>query len=427
MKHPLTLFFTSSLILTLALFITPWGRPPLFEVGEGVSKVRDFIMVFSTVVAYWWHGAPGIASREAITLAFEQVVGMEVSQGATVMPNAFSPTVLLIWAPLLIPVRISMSLAFSTWLGISLGAILTLLQRIWMQIRSAGPLSRDCLLFGTFGTIFSHAGLTCLHLGQASIFALAVSGWILQRLIGGKQNKIDPLIDGVLLFTLSLKLHYFAIGAALLFMERRWRALSIGIILSVGGGILVDPFGHNRVILDFIATLRRYSSGQIGSDGFLWDGFGSDTPTWLTISAHHLDDNVRFLINSAAVGIGGFLYALLFWRGSKMAPRARLVATASLVCGVYLCFSPYVGFYDQILIFLPLTAAINPDIRYSRWMPFAIFGILEVALLKIEPMVIGFVIKVGVLGFLALWAMVTSAHRNSTKGCLPCSGSTTYL
>ena len=110
-----------------------------------------------------------------------------------------------------------------------------------------------------------------------------------------------------------------------------------------------------------------------------------------------------------------------------MAPRARLVATASLVCGVYLCFSPYVGFYDQILIFLPLTAAINPDIRYSRWMPFAIFGILEVALLKIEPMVIGFVIKVGVLGFLALWAMVTSAHRNSTKGCLPCSGSTTYL
>jgi hypothetical protein len=60
-------------------------------------------------------------------------------------------------------------------------------------------------------------------------------------------------------------------------------------------------------------------------------------------------------------------------------------------------------------------------------MPFAIFGILEVALLKMEPMVIGFVIKVGVLGFLALWAMVTSAHRNSTKGYSPSSGSTTFL
>jgi hypothetical protein len=424
MKHPLTLFLTSSLIFTLTLFITPWGRPLLFEVEEGTSKVKDFIMVFSTVVAYWWHGAPGIASREAITLAFERVVGMEVRTGATVMPNAFSPTVLLIWAPLLIPFRISMGLAFSTWLGISLGAILTLLQRIWIQIRSAGPLARDCLIFGTFGTIFSHAGLTCLHLGQASIVALAVTGWLLQRLIRGKTNKIDPLIDGVLLFFLSLKLPYFAIGAALLFMERQWQALAIGAMLSVGGAILVDPFGHNRVVLDFIATLRRYSSGQIGSGGFFWDGFGSDTPTWLTISADYFDDKVRFLINSGAVGLGGLLYTLLFWRAPQIAPRARLVATAALVCGDYLCFSPYVGFYDQILIALPLSGAIHSEIRYSRWMPFAVFGILEVALSQLEPMVIGFVMKVGVLGCLGVWAMIASERRNCKKAYSLSSGST---
>lgn len=427
MKHPLTLFLTSSLIFTLTLFITPWGRPLLFEVEEGTSKVKDFMMVFSTVVAYWWHGAPGIASREAITLAFERVVGMEVPTGATVMPNAFSPTVLLIWAPLLIPFRISIGLAFSTWLGISLGAIFTLLQRIWIQVRSAGPLARDCLVFGTFGTIFSHAGLTCLPLGQASIFALAVSGWIFQRLISQKTDKKDPLIDGLLLFFLSLKLPYFAIGAALLFMERRWRALGIGVVLSVGGAILVDPFGHNSVIIDFIATLRRYSSGQIGSDGFFWDGFGSDTPTWLTVSAHYFSDRVRFLINSGAVGLGILLYGLLFWRAPQTAPRARLVATAALVCGVYLCFSPYVGFYDQILIALPLSGAIHSEIRYSRWMPFAIFGILEVALLQIEPMAIGFVMKLGVLGCLGVWAMITSVHRNCEKAYSLSSGSTPSL
>lgn len=231
----------------------------------------------------------------------------------------------------------------------------------------------------------------------------------------------------MLLFFLSLKLPYFAIGAALLFMERQWRALAIGVVLSVGGAILVDPFGHNKVILDFIATLRRYSSGQIGSGGFFWDGFGSDTPTWLTVSAHYFTDRVRFLINSGAVGLGILLYGLLFWRAPQIAPRARLVATAALVCGVYLCFSPYVGFYDQILIALPLSGAIHPEIRYSRWMPFAIFGILEVALLQIEPMAISFVMKLRVIGCLGIWVMITSAHRNCEKAYSQSTGSNPAL
>jgi hypothetical protein len=57
-------------------------------------------------------------------------------------------------------------------------------------------------------------------------------------------------------------------------------------------------------------------------------------------------------------------------------------------------------------------------------MPFAMFGILEVALFKMEPMVIGFVMKVGVLGFLAVWAMIASAHRDNEKGYSPSSGNT---
>jgi hypothetical protein len=60
-------------------------------------------------------------------------------------------------------------------------------------------------------------------------------------------------------------------------------------------------------------------------------------------------------------------------------------------------------------------------------MPFAIFGILEVALLQIEPMAIGFVMKLGVLGCLGVWAMITLAHRRCEKAYSLSTGSTPSL
>jgi hypothetical protein len=104
----------------------------------------------------------------------------------------------------------------------------------------------------------------------------------------------------------------------------------------------------------------------MASDGFYWGGFGSNTPTWLTVTKGILPEPLRHIVNTAAIIIGALSLVILFIRSKAIPTTKRLTAASGIMTGVYVSFSPYLGFYDQLLIAVPLITGAEPELFYSR-------------------------------------------------------------
>jgi hypothetical protein len=57
---------------------------------------------------------------------------------------------------------------------------------------------------------------------------------------------------------------------------------------------------------------------------------------------------------------------ILFIRSKAIPTTKRLTAASGIMTGVYVSFSPYLGFYDQLLIAVPLITGAEPELFYSR-------------------------------------------------------------
>lgn len=88
-----------------------------------------------------------------------------------------------------------------------------------------------------------------------------------------------------------------------------------------------------------------------------------------------------------------------------------VMITTTLVVGIYLCFSPYLGSYDQLLIVRPVLAALQPASLNSRTLAFAVIGSLSFSLSSFQPLVVVFVHKL----FLFLSFAGYFIHRSKNR------------
>lgn len=415
-RHSVLFFLSATLLSDFLLAFFPTIHQPLFEES---GQMRDFAFHLANVSGFWLHHTGSIYTPEAILRSLSAVLGLTPPPGVSPMPNPFSPSILLIWAPLLIPLQFSIEVAFCSWLAISFGIILTLTRQLWLEAVPPQHISRVWFTLGALAILTSPVSRTCFDIGQTSLFALGISGLLIRQLLREKWHPRDDRRGAMLLFLLSLKAPYFAIGTALLVMERRWRALGAGITITVAGMLLTEPFGTGHLMKHFLETLSRYSTQHAGSGGFYWGEFGSHTPTWLNSSAGLIPDDTRLFINSCAIGLGGLLYGTLFLKSARFDRQLRLTITTSLVVGVYLCFSPYLGFYDQLLIVLPVFAALQPASLDSRTLAFAVIGSLSFSLSSFQPLVAVFAQKLLFLLSLAGYFVHRSKNRTPILPSLP--------
>jgi hypothetical protein len=362
-RHEILLFFVSTVVLFVALIYSPWGTLPLFDAN---GEVRDFAFLFSTVVGFTRHDVPGISSPSAIFASLTAVLGIIPPPNASPMPNPLSPSAIIIWSPLLIPLQRSLNEAFCVWIAVSLSLLVVLIARLWQEAVPTDSFARMLFVTIVLTVLTSAAGRTCLDIGQTTFFALALLGLISRTLRASSNRPSEDWYLGALLFFLSIKFQYAVLGAGMLGIERRWRALMTGSFLTTISILAVDPLGTQGLIFDFCRMMIRYSTGDMVSDGFYWGGFGSNTPTWLTVTEGVLPDPLRHFVNTAAVIIGALSLVTLFIRSKAIPTTKRLTAASAIMTGVYLCFSPYVGFYDQLLLIVPLITGAEPELFHSR-------------------------------------------------------------
>lgn len=349
-----TIFFlVTSVTCGLALFLSSLGTRPLF----GEAEIRDFAFYLMTIDGFLEHGSPGIATPTAILNSFTTVLGVIPPPDALVMPNPMSPSAIIIWAPLLIPLHSSLNAAYCLWLGISWGTLFMAIRRAWQRSAPRGVFATALFTTAVLGTITSPPARICVDIGQTTLFAVGIISLLIQHLSDGSSERSGDWWAGILLFLLSLKAHYFIMGASLLCMERRWFGLGVAVFLTVGSVVACDPVGKYGLMSTFIETMTRYSNGQSQANGFFWGNFHAHTPTWLSVSAGAFSNSTREFINKVGILSGVLLYGILFLRASLFSRRSRLVATTALVLGVYLCFAPYLSTYDQLLIIIPIIAA----------------------------------------------------------------------
>jgi hypothetical protein len=396
-RHEIKLFIASTVVLFVALMYSPWGTMPLFD---SKGEVRDFAFLFSTVVGFLSHDVPGISTPSAIFASLTAVLGMIPPPDVGPMPNPLSPSAIIIWSPLLIPLRVSLNAAFCVWLAVSLGLLTVLIGRLWKEAVPNGLFERMIFLAIIFAVLTSAAGRTCFDIGQTTFFALALLGIISRTLRASFHRPSEDWCLGALLFLLSIKIQYAVLGAGMLGIERRWRALSTGLLLTMISILAVDPLGTHGLISDFFRMMIRYSSGDMARNGFYWGGFGSNTPTWLTVTEGVLPDPLRHFVNTAAVIIGALSLVILFIRSKAIPTTKRLTAGSAIITGVYLCFSPYLGFYEQLLIIVPLIAGAEPELfRSRRGALVMLFGVmLSLSSLPLKGVV--WASKVAVMGWM---------------------------
>ncbi len=363
-RHEILLFFVSTVVLFVALIYSPWGTLPLFDAN---GEVRDFAFYLATVSGFIDHKTTGMANPQAILDSLRLVLGIIAPEGAKPGPNGLSPTALTIWFPLLFPLRFSINAAFCAWLATSLSLLLLISVRLWRESVPNDTFARATILALTIAVLTSAVTRTCLDIGQTSLFAAGLLGILARNLRTQSIPSSRSWWLGFILFLLSLKSHYFMIGLGMLAIERQWRSILLGCSLISVAVLMLDPYGDQRLVPDFLRTMEHFSGiDDSGDNGFYRGEFASSTPTWLTVTEGILPDPLRHFVNTAAVIIGALSLVTLFIRSKAIPTTKRLTAASAIMTGVYLCFSPYLGFYEQLLLIVPLITGAEPELFHSR-------------------------------------------------------------
>lgn len=376
-------------ILVVYSYSLPLGEP-LYSLREGVLTIQDFAGNFNPVVAFWRRGATGLYSVEDIARALRTLLGESPS---AVMPNPTSPTAILIWLPLVFVAGDAISLAYEIWMVLSLSLFCWLVSSSLSSVR-LNSRSNAAICCGVFLSLLSDVAQKGAMLGQSSLFAAGVIGFLALRLARRERSQPSALILASLLFLSSLKLPYFIVGLGMLVVERCWRAIALCAVFFVLCFIVGAVWASPEWLSGYGATMVRYALGRFSEGGFYWGGFQSETLTWSRVSRDWVSPEIALVVMwcgrvSGAIGLG-----VLFFKGARFTAPQRVNWSLRIMLATYLIFSSYLGVYEQLLLVLCPLVGVGTG-RGRGWRTYVSFLLVYVALSdQMFPPVLSFVCKV---------------------------------
>lgn len=256
------------------------------------------------------------------------------------MPIGHTPLSLPLTLPFALLGRESLGAASIAWTLISLVCLWSVLRPLFAEAGIGGiTLGRAAVCLA----LISEAALNAVELGQTSILAAAA------LLILAAEQPWRTWQRLLALMTLLLKLPYLICGLGVLIVMRRWRDLaSLAIISAVLATVISLRIGvegwraylaslavytgdvpahyAGSIVFETMTTFRSAFRGAIG------DG-----------AARGIASVVYGVASVTLIACGAFANDLRF-------KRLAIV----LLIGIYLCFSPYAGRYEDMLALVPL-------------------------------------------------------------------------
>lgn len=349
----LTKYIAPLTLLVISLVYVPQIPTILIEAKEKSVRIQDFAYHLLIYKGLWTGQIDNPYQFENQVLILRHESSSNIS---TAMPIGQSPVALLLSYPFTLIAQYNLLISYFLWLTISSACLACGLNQ-WRK-----ETNNNNIYFPLFTliTILSVAFLHAFELGQTSIIALGIL-----LLFAGRTNeeKCYRWISVLGNIVLAIKPPYFFLGVSFLLAERKLKNLFystfvVGIIL--GSTVWLLP---SRWIPDYLSNLASYTAEP---SSHYQSSIVTKTMTSVPqiLASLNIVDPKLLYSTSTIIFFGGTLCFLIALLPPLTHETKRLVSIASIL--FYVTFAPYVGFYEDLLVLIPVLGIISYYPKSSR-------------------------------------------------------------
>jgi len=353
-------FLFVSLFGFVHLIVTP-------QIGryEGVRanyyQMQDFHYYIVLIKSFWFNEIFSIYDPKSQLMAINSYLGTEMNH---VMPLGISPTALLIMLPFSVIARISFPLANTLWVSsfLTIYAIAILRTYSYLLTYERNALPLFVLVFCIF--LFSFRTVSVIFLGQTSLLASGLLLFLLLEMVLARKEgrSLRRWLIYPVIFVLSMKMHYLVLGMGILLIGGYVYELVVSaVILGCSIGFLVAYTGPT-LITGFMEQISLFSAIELPAYYNLTGVFHTFI-TFRSAFSPIIGDPLSLKI---ALLILLFGCMSIFWISvsqycglGKEGRFFEKMTTQQIIIGLFaflLLFLPYIGGYEDVLLFIPFAA-----------------------------------------------------------------------
>ena len=363
--------------LFTAVYFAWIGREVRFvSFDDGRFHISDFAY-HALALREFFFGAESDPYRiDSLILVFQRLVDPRVRE---VMPIVVTPVALIAFFPFSLLTFLSVQLAQAVWAGCSLASLI-------LGFASAAPAvrqrsRREQILLGGAAAVFlgSTSFFYTLAIGQTSILFVAASLVLALRIA---RREPATMLDLLLLIAAATKPTYFGLTVLMLLGSRRFDLLlRLVLLLFVPSVFLFVRLGMAWV--PEYCTMFSYYAAEVipepirsslvfGRMNVLRNAWGNSD-----FQAISLLWSKMIL---ALCGVASFFVLLRFRHLDSANRDGASLFPYSLLLGGYLLFSPYLSFYEDLLLILMLLPLACESFRSPPFSPLVLLCLLFVSL-----------------------------------------------
>ncbi len=316
----------------------------------------DFAYYYSITRAFWTGENLRVYAVETHIPVLSNLAGAPVT-GA--MPLAIMPTALLVWLPFTLISLQNFVWSYSAWLATALMLLLSGLRQAASLIsNTSAPAARRSAPLLIL-SLLSSTMITTLILGQSSVFAVGLLLILIARLSAHEKGAGgSDVTDALIVFLLSIKIHYFLAGLALIAGFHRWRGLILASAAASAAAILLTLRLGTDWVYDYRNSLSVFLSGA--PPDWIAPSFVPENMVLFTTAFSPIlgpDTAFRIAATLFLIFIAVAAFSLLMGLRISRPGRQASLAPFAWVAAAYLLFTPYMGHYEDLLLIALYAAA----------------------------------------------------------------------
>ncbi len=330
------------------------------------------------------------------------------------------------------PIKVALPFGYSPTMAIVLGPLTFFdLESAYLLWSAAALIACGWIIYqvGIAGSVafISPLALSGLVLGQTAFLTmaafLAISLFLQTNQTLRSPGFFRDLATGALVWILTAKPPIAAAAFLTLACLREWRALTMGVFLTVLGFAFMTPkFGGSHWVFDYLSMIRRYNTVEADLP-FAWS-LHPETMTnlrGLLTVLFHVPDNTSANASSFC-WLGSMVLAFLW----TFVRKGSVSWACSISLLTYLLFCPHLTSTEDLhlVLLLPFASWLYPPANFagrrSQFLNSFQFPILILVLIFVNPATTKWtaciaVVFVGKLFLLALWARSAGTTKTDTE------------
>jgi hypothetical protein len=276
-----------------------------------------------------------------------------------VLQIGVTPTAILIWLPFIGLSFLSNEIANTIWISTSILVLGIAISKSLMLAKHKGR--KNLIIYLSFITIIltSYSFVFSIFLGQTNILMCGIFLAIILHLNNCTKTKSrhNSIFILIALFIASIKVPYFIACVLILLIYSVYKESILSIFLILIYAVFTDVVLDYNLFIDWSKQLSTYLAEE--SQGYL---FLLKFVTLRSVLSGFIDDYISLFLTKILTAMAYvFLFVAAICKSLKLSNNFKWPQNEFLITLIFfsnLMLLPYSGFYEDILIILPLYMAL---------------------------------------------------------------------